>query len=237
MKQIKYKDGKPSYENTETEIEVKNIFNAEDEAMFAHLLKKTMGLTDEEELPDGMKETPHRLCKYWTEAFASGYMNDPKRHLKKLFDVERGKAAETVVEDAGVQPSTYFNTGIVICKFKLFSQCEHHIAPFGTYKDDSWAYVAYVPKEKVVGLSKIPRMAREYAHRFQIQEQLGEQIADALQETLDPVGVAVVFKDFTHSCVVTRGVKSEDATTTSSVVRGCFATKPEARAELFSLIN
>ena len=80
-------------------------------------------------------------------------------------------------------------------------------------------------------------MAREYAHRFQIQEQLGEQIADAIQEVLDPIGVAVVFKGFTHSCVVTRGVKSEDATTTSSVVRGAFADKPEARAELFSLIH
>lgn len=232
MKQIKYKNGTPVYENTETEVEVKNIFNKEDEAMFAHLLKKTMGLTDDEELPDGMKETPHRLAKYWTEAFATGYMVDPKRHLKKLFDVERGNKAQ-----AGINPSNYFNTGIVVCKFKLFSQCEHHIAPFGTYKDDSWAYVAYIPKQKVVGLSKIPRMAREYAHRFQIQEQLGEQIADAIQEVLDPIGVAVVFKDFTHSCVVTRGVKSEDATTTSSVVRGAFADKPEARAELFSLIH
>lgn len=232
MKQIKYKNGTPVYERTEEEVEVKNIFNKEDEAMFAHLLKKTMGLTDEEDLPDGMKETPHRLAKYWTEAFASGYMVDPKRHLKKLFDVERGNEAQ-----AGINPSNYFNTGIVVCKFKLFSQCEHHIAPFGTYKDDSWAYVAYIPKQKVVGLSKIPRMAREYAHRFQIQEQLGEQIADAIQEVLDPIGVAVVFKDFTHSCVVTRGVKSEDATTTSSVVRGAFADKPEARAELFSLIH
>lgn len=232
MKQIKYKNGTPVYEHTEKEVEVKNIFNKEDEAMFAHLLKKTMGLTDEEELPDGMKETPHRLAKYWTEAFASGYMVDPKRHLKKLFDVERGNEAQ-----AGINPSNYFNTGIVVCKFKLFSQCEHHIAPFGTYKDNSWAYVAYIPKQKVVGLSKIPRMAREYAHRFQIQEQLGEQIADAIQEVLDPIGVAVVFKDFTHSCVVTRGVKSEDATTTSSVVRGAFADKPEARAELFSLIH
>lgn len=232
MKQIKYKNGTPVYESTETEVEVKNIFNKEDEAMFAHLLKKTMGLTDDEELPDGMKETPHRLAKYWTEAFATGYMVDPKRHLKKLFDVERGNEAQ-----AGISPSNYFNTGIVVCKFKLFSQCEHHIAPFGTYKDDSWAYVAYIPKQKVVGLSKIPRMAREYAHRFQIQEQLGEQIADAIQEVLDPIGVAVVFKDFTHSCVVTRGVKSEDATTTSSVVRGAFADKPEARAELFSLIH
>lgn len=229
MKQIHYKNGQPQYEATEEVTNVQNIFNKEDEAMFAHLLKKTMGLTDEEPLPDGMTETPHRLAKYWTEAFASGYMVDPKKHLKKTFDVERGTANEL--------SSSYFNTGIVICKFKLFSQCEHHIAPFGTYKDDSWVYVAYIPKSKVVGLSKIPRMARDYAHRFQIQEQLGEQICDALVEVLDPVACAVVMKDITHSCVAVRGVKSEDATTTSSVLRGAFVDKSEARAELFSLIN
>lgn len=229
MKQINYKNGKPQYEATEEVTTIQNIFNKEDEDMFAHLLKKTMGLTDEDELPDGMKETPHRLAKYWTEAFATGYMHDPKEHLKKTFDVERGTAKEL--------SNSYFTTGIVICKFKLFSQCEHHIAPFGTYKDDSWVYVAYIPKNKVVGLSKIPRMAREYAHRFQIQEQLGEQICDALVDVLDPVACAVVMKDITHSCVAVRGVKSEDATTTSSVLRGAFIKEPDARAELFSLIN
>lgn len=229
MKQINYKNGKPQYEATEEVTTIQNIFNKEDEDMFAHLLKKTMGLTDEDELPDGMKETPHRLAKYWTEAFATGYMHDPKEHLKKTFDVERGTAKEL--------SNSYFTTGIVICKFKLFSQCEHHIAPFGTYKDDSWVYVAYIPKNKVVGLSKIPRMAREYAHRFQIQEQLGEQICDALVDVLDPVACAVVMKDITHSCVAVRGVKSEDATTTSSVLRGAFIKEPDARAELFSIIN
>lgn len=229
MKKIEYKNGKPSYDVTEKVTVVQNIFNKEDEAMFEHLLKKTMGLTDEESLPDGMKETPHRLAKYWTEAFATGYMVDPKRHLAKVFDVDRGTANEL--------SSSYFTTGIVICKFKLFSQCEHHIAPFGTYKDDSWVYVAYIPRNKVVGLSKIPRMARDYAHRFQIQEQLGEQICDALVDVLDPVGCAVVMKDITHSCVAVRGVKSEGATTTSSVLRGVFTKEPDARAELFSLIN
>lgn len=229
MKQINYKNGKPQYDVTEEVTTVQNIFNKEDEDMFAHLLKKTMGLTDEDELPDGMKETPHRLAKYWTEAFATGYMHDPKEHLKKTFDVERGTAKEL--------SNSYFTTGIVICKFKLFSQCEHHIAPFGTYKDDSWVYVAYIPKGKVVGLSKIPRMAREYAHRFQIQEQLGEQICDAIVDVLDPIACAVVMKDITHSCVAVRGVKSEDATTTSSVLRGAFIKEPDARAELFSLIN
>lgn len=227
MTNLEYKNGKPVFENTETEVEVKNIFNKDDEAMFAHLLKKCMGMTDEDELPDGMVETPHRIAKYWTECFASGYMKDPKDYLRKCFDVDRG-----TTEDVGD-----FTHGIVVCKFKLWSQCEHHIAPFGTYNEDSWVYVAYIPGEKVVGLSKIPRMARGYAKRFQIQEQLGEQIADAMMEVLKPKGVYVYMKDLTHSCVVTRGVKSENGTTSTSVLRGCFTYDDEARKEALSLMR
>ena len=185
MTNLTYKNGKPEYKATEYEIEIKNIFNKEDEAMIAHLLKKCMGMTDEDELPDGMVETPHRVAKYWTECFASGYMKDPKLYLKKTFDVERATKDEL----------GEFTHGIVVCKFKLFSQCEHHIAPFGTYKDNSWVYIAYIPGKKVVGLSKIPRMARGYAKRFQIQEQLGEQIADAMMEVLETLGAYVYMKD------------------------------------------
>lgn len=228
MTNLNYKNGKPQFEITEQEVEVKNIFNKEDENMFAHLLKKCMGLTDEDELPDGMIETPHRIAKYWTECFASGYMKDPKDYLKKTFDVNRGNEYP---ENVGCQH------GMVVCKFKLFSQCEHHIATMGTFKDDSWVYVAYIPGKKVVGLSKIPRMARGYARRFQIQEQLGEQIADALIDVLKPVGVYVMLKDFTHTCVATRGVKSENATTTTSVIRGCFETDEKARMEALSLMR
>lgn len=227
MTNLMYKNGKPRYDVTEEEVKVKNIFNKEDEAMFSHLLKKCMGLTDEDNLPDGMIETPHRIAKYWTECFATGYMSDPKDFLKKTFDVERGN-----------EPTGYeAQHGMVVCKFKLYSQCEHHIATFGTYKDDSWVYVAYIPKDKVVGLSKIPRMARGYAHRFQIQEQLGEQIADALVDVLNPKGVYVMMKDLTHSCVVTRGVKSENGCTTTSVLRGCFETDEKVRQEALSLMR
>ena len=227
MTNLFYKSGKPEFDITEKEEVVKNIFNQEDEEMFAHLLKKCMGLTDEDNLPDGMIETPHRIAKYWTECFASGYMKDPQDYLRKTFDVNRGN------EETGYDAQH----GMVVCKFKLFSQCEHHIAPMGTYKDDSWVYVAYIPGKKVVGLSKIPRMARGYARRFQIQEQLGEQIADALEKVLKPKGVYVMLKDFTHSCVVTRGVKSENGTTTTSVIRGVFATDEKARMEALALMR
>lgn len=228
MTNLTYKNGSPVYTITEKEVEVKNIFNEEDEKMFEHLFKKCMGLTDDDVLPDGMLETPHRVAKYWTECFASGYMVDPKIYLKKTFDVNRGNE---INNDSDVQH------GMVVCKFKLYSQCEHHCASFGTYRDDSWVYVAYIPDEKVVGLSKIPRMARAYAHRFQIQEQLGEQIADALVDVLKPKGVYVMMKDLTHSCVVTRGVKSENSTTTTSVLRGVFEIDEKARVEALSLMR
>lgn len=218
-----------SYEVTEQETVVKNIFNEEDEAMFAHLLKKCLGRTDEEELPEGMKETPHRLAKYWTEAYATGYMNDPVDHLGKVFKVEEHLDSEYV--------GSKYQNGMVVCKFKLFSACEHHIATFGTFNPDSWVYVCYIPKEKVVGLSKIPRMARGFAHRFQIQEKLNQEIADALWNKLEPEGVMVVMKDITHTCVAVRGVKSESATTTTSCVRGSFAEEPETRAEALALMN
>jgi len=227
MTNLEYKNGKPEFVVTDWKNVPVSIFNDEDERMIEHLLKKCMGMKDEDKLPDGMVETPHRMAKYWTECFASGYMKDPKDYLKKCFDVDRGTE-----EERGE-----FTHGIVVCKFKLWSQCEHHIAPFGTYKDDSWVYVAYIPGEKVVGLSKIPRMARGYAHRFQIQEQLGEQIADAMVEVLKPRGVYVYMKDLTHSCVVTRGVKSEGGTTSTSVLRGCFTTDKEAREEALNLMR
>lgn len=219
----------PKFEVTEKEEVVKNIFNEKDEEMFAHLLKKAMGRTDDEPLPEGMIETPHRLAKYWTEAFAQGYLKDPTDHIKKVFKVEEHMTQEFVGDK--------YTNGIVVCKFKLYSHCEHHIAPFGTYKDNSWVYVAYIPDKLVVGLSKIPRMARGFAQRFQIQEKLTQDICEALQNKLQPQGVMVVMKDISHSCVAIRGVKSEDATTTTSCVRGVFADNVAARQEALGLMN
>ena len=217
-----------NYEITEKEEVVKNIFNKEDEKMIGHLLKKILGRSDKEELPEGMKESPHRIAKYWTEAIAQGYLTDPLKHLDKVFDVE----SHNKDEDIGI-----YENGIVACKFKLWTFCEHHAAVAGTFKDNSWVYVFYIPKNKVVGLSKIPRMARGYAQRFQIQEKLNQQIADAIWKKLEPRGVMVVMKDLTHTCVVTRGVKAEGATTTTSCVRGDFATDPSCRAEALALMS
>lgn len=217
------------FEIVEQDTVVKNIFNKEDEKMFAHLLKKCMGRSDEDELPEGMKETPHRMAKYWTEAYARGYMTDPIDHLKKVFDIEEHTTSEFVGDK--------YTNGMVVCKFKLYSACEHHIATFGTFLPDSWVYVCYIPRQKVVGLSKIPRMARGFAARFQVQEKLNQEICDALWNKLNPLGVMVVMKNISHSCVNVRGVKSENATTTTSYVRGVFAEEPAARSEALALME
>ena len=231
LDKIYEENGGPRFETTEEINVVKNIFNEEDEAMFAHLMKKCMGLRDEDRLPDGMIETPHRVAKAWTEHF-SGYREDPKQHLKKTFDVSRA-------EDLNSEGEQYmeFKNGIVVCKCKAFSHCEHHVAVMGTFLPDSWIYVAYIPDQKVVGLSKIPRMVRGFGHRFQIQEQWSENVADAMMEMLKPKGVYVYMKDISHCCVLTRGVKSEDATTSSSVLRGCFCHDDQARIEALNLMK
>lgn len=217
---------KRQYNTTETETVVKNIFDKEDEKMIEHLLKKILGLTDDQDLPDGAKESPHRIAKYWTEQMVGGYLDDPKQHLGKVFTVDVDKKI-----------TGEFGRGIVVSKFKLFSTCIHHLATWGTFKENSWAYVCYIPRDKVVGLSKIPRMARGYAKRLTLQEEVAENIANAMVDALDPVGVMVVLKNMTHTCVAVRGAKSENADTTTSVCRGIFETDSDARAEALRLCN
>lgn len=213
-----------TYEITETESVIKNIFSREDEKMIEHLLKKMLGLKDSDELPEGAKESPHRIAKYWTEQMAGGYLEDPKEHLKKTFAVDSDKKVEGE-----------FGRGIIVSKFKLFSTCIHHLATWGTFREDAWAYVCYIPKDRVVGLSKIPRMARGYAKRLTLQEEVAENIANAMVDVLDPAGVMVVLKNMTHTCVAVRGAKSENATTTTSICRGIFETDSDARAEALQL--
>lgn len=222
-------ENKREYTITESETKVKNIFNVEDEKMIEHLLKKIMGLSDNEDLPDGAKESPHRIAKYWTEHMAEGYMEDPKLHLGKVFDLDTDTNSHTEEGE--------FRRGIVVSKFKLFSTCIHHLATWGTFNENSWAYVCYIPRDKVVGLSKIPRMARGYAKRLTLQEEVAENIANAMVSVLNPVGVMVVLKNMTHTCVAIRGAKSENATTTTSVCRGIFETDSDARAEVLNLIG
>jgi GTP cyclohydrolase I len=163
---------------------------------------------------DGLKDTPRRVARMYAEML-EGYTRDAKTVVNgALFDVEYGAGEMVVVSD-----------------IPFSSMCEHHMLPF-TGK----AHVAYVPGEKVVGLSKIPRLLDMYAHRLQVQERLTNQVADALQDTVRPLGVMVVVEGH-HSCASLRGVKKHGANMITTAERGKFRDDPRLREEFYRLIG
>lgn len=161
---------------------------------------------------EGLVKTPNRVFKAF-KFMTEGYKKDPK----------------SVLNDALFESSN--NEMVLIKNIEFYSLCEHHLLPI-----IGRAHVAYIPNGKVVGLSKIPRMVNVYARRLQIQEQLTEQIANALQEVIKPQGVGVVLQA-RHMCVEMRGVEKINSTTTTSALRGIFIKNPNTRKEFFSLIN
>lgn len=223
---------KRNYEITEQVTTTKSIFNADDERMVEHLIRKMLGLSADEVLDDNLKETPHRVLKLWTE-MTEGYRTDPKSYLDKVFPVNSPNMAddlETRHFDASNTDSTYEN-GIVVVSTDAWSNCVHHLAPMHCRVD-----VAYIPKDKVVGLSKIVRMVKMYGKRLNLQEGWQSNIADAMMEKLGALGVAVRISGI-HSCVSMRGAAEPTSKTTTSCVRGVFATKDSARAEAFQLMD
>jgi GTP cyclohydrolase IA len=121
---------------------------------------------------------------------------------------------------------------MVVCRnIEFYSLCEHHLLPFyGT------CHVAYLPKDKIIGLSKIPRIVDMYARRLQVQERLTFQIAQTIQDILQPYGAAVIM-EAKHLCMIMRGVEKQNSIVTSSTMLGDFKTERATRAELLSLIN
>ncbi len=159
----------------------------------------------------GLEETPRRVVNAWLE-FLAGEHEDPTLHLKKTFAPE--------------------NQDMVIVKqIPFFSICEHHLVPFHGH-----ASVAYIPDDKLVGLSKIARVVKGYAARLQIQERITAQVADAVFRYLNARGVLVVITA-EHLCMSMRGVKTPGALTTTSAIRGAFVADANARAEALRLIE
>lgn len=179
---------------------------------FENAVKAMMLHVGEDPNREGLLETPQRVRKAY-EFIYGGYKEDPKEILSKaLF--------------------TSSNDEMVLIKdIEFYSTCEHHLLPI-----IGRVHVAYIPDGKVVGLSKIPRVVNVFARRMQIQEQLTEQIADAIMDTIVPKGVAVVVQA-RHMCMEMRGVEKINSTTTSSALRGLFKRDEKTRAEFFSLIN
>lgn len=159
----------------------------------------------------GLLETPKRVAKAWKEWF-SGYLFKPEDVLKTFSDGAKG------VDE------------MVVVRAPVYSHCEHHIAAiFGK------ATVAYIPNGKIVGLSKIKRLVDVFARRLQVQERLTNQIADAIEEHLQPLGVGVLI-EARHMCIESRGVNVHNCDPTiTSALRGVIHSKPEARAEFLGL--
>lgn len=221
---------KRSFENTETKTVVTNIFNKEDEKMVEHLLRKMIGLSENVELDDNLKETPHRVLKLWTE-MTEGYREDPAHYLEKSFPVNSPNLAD---DEDTFNPSVTgeeYHKGIVVVSTNAWSNCCHHLAPMHCRVD-----VAYIPGQKVVGLSKIVRCVKSYGRRLNLQEAWGENIANAMMEKLGAVGCMVRISGI-HSCVSMRGAQEQTSKTTTMSVRGCFADNINARMEAISLMN
>ncbi len=183
----------------------------EKEQEFADLVRQMLKLLGEETEREGLIKTPQRVQKAF-EFMTQGYGQDPKKALN----------------DALFQSN---NSQMVLIKdIEFYSLCEHHLLPI-----IGRVHVAYIPNGKVVGLSKIPRMVDIFARRLQIQEQLTEQIADAINEVIAPQGVGVVIQA-RHMCMEMRGVEKTHSNTTTSSLKGIFL-KSNTRKEFFDIIN
>ena len=161
---------------------------------------------------DGLKETPERVARSLAEMFA-GLQSDPADVLAKTFNEDHREL-------------------ILVNDIEIYSTCEHHLVPF-----HSVAHIGYIPGKdgRIIGLSKLARVADLYAKRPQVQERLTAQIADALVRALEPTGAIVVI-EAEHLCMSMRGIRKPDARTITSAVRGIFQRDHRTRAEAMSLI-
>ncbi len=176
-------------------------------------VKTLLAWAGEDVKREGLKDTPKRVVKAYEDWF-SGYNEDPKEVLKKTFSELDG-----------------YDEIIMLRDIRIESHCEHHIAPFiGS------AHVAYLPKKRVVGISKIARITKIFSKRMQVQEKLTAQIANCIQEVLKPRGVAVVV-EAQHQCMTTRGINAPGISMVTSQLLGKFRTDASTRREFYSMIN
>ena len=160
----------------------------------------------------GLLGTPDRIARMYDEVLGGYNVNLEKLVNGALFDVA-------------------YDEMIVVKDIEFYSMCEHHMLPFF-----GRAHVAYIPSDKVIGLSKIPRIVEMFARRLQVQERMTRQIADTIDEILSPQGVAVVIEG-NHMCSMMRGVKKQEASMITSAMLGCFKKSDKTRNELFSHLH
>ena len=161
---------------------------------------------------EGLVRTPSRVAKSW-EFFSKGYNQN-------LEDIINNAIFEEDAKDM-----------VIVRDVEFFSLCEHHLLPFF-----GKAHVGYIPNGKVIGLSKIPRIIDMFSRRLQVQERLTHQVAEVLQDVLNPIGVAVVMEG-RHMCMQMRGVEKQNSFASTSAMLGQFRKSSETRSEFLSIIN
>jgi GTP cyclohydrolase I len=162
---------------------------------------------------EGLADTPKRVARAWRE-YCQGYSQDPGLHLARTFEEVGGYDEIVVLRDIPFQ-----------------SHCEHHMAPIiGTVS------IAYLPTDRVVGISKLARVLHGYAERLQVQERLTAQVAQSIWDNLKPQGVAVVI-EAQHGCMTGRGVKTHGVGMVTSRMLGCFLNNPDSRKEVLALMK
>jgi GTP cyclohydrolase IA len=179
---------------------------------FEDIIRQMLMRIGEEPEREGLKRTPLRVAKAM-DFLTSGYD-------MTVQDVVRNAVFEEKCEEM-----------VIVKDIEFYSMCEHHILPFF-----GKAHVAYLPNNKIIGLSKVARIVDVFARRLQVQERLTNQIADAMMEILAPHGVAVIIKA-SHFCMMMRGVQKQNSSTVSSAMRGSFRENARSRSELMDLIK
>lgn len=187
--------------------------NPADQHLHPWIITELLQVIGEDPTREGLRETPVRVMKAWKEEWASGYHADPQSVLKTFEDGAANCDEMVLVRD-----------------LEFYSHCEHHMAPFF-----GKASIAYIPNgQKIVGLSKLGRLLDIFAKRLQVQERLTNQIADALVEGLEPLGVGVIIQA-RHMCMCSRGVQKQESTTITSALRGAMKDDARTRAEFLAL--
>ena len=160
---------------------------------------------------ESLRRTPRRVARS-LQFLTSGYRQDPGKILNRYFRVKQDEM-------------------VIVKDIDVFSLCEHHLLPFV-----GKCHIAYMPKDRIVGLSKLPRLVDAFARRLQVQERLTTQVAEALNEHLQPLGVACVIEAF-HLCMMMRGVQKQNAKAVTSSMLGVFRTSDKTRTEFLTLIR
>jgi GTP cyclohydrolase I len=181
-------------------------------ATYEELVREMIIRLGEDPDREGLSRTPERVEKAM-HFLVKGYKDDPEALLRKaLFTVS-------------------YDEMVIVKDVEMFSLCEHHLLPFF-----GKVHVAYIPNGKVIGLSKIPRLIEAFSRRLQIQERLTTQIAEAIQNAIEPQGVGVVI-EARHLCMMMRGVEKQHSSAVTSSMLGCFRSEEETRTEFLSLIR